>query len=143
MKKIAVVFVALATAFTGVVPAHAFPGVPAISAPQAKMPGVEEVRDRRYVRRHHRHDRRYDRRWRHGRHHYHHRYHHRRNYAGAIIGGLAAGAIIGGIVNAQPRRYYAGNSHASWCYNRYRSYRAYDNTYQPYNGPRRQCVSPY
>ena len=91
MRKIAVVFVALATAFTGVVPAHAFPGVPAISAPQAKMPGVEEVRDRRYVRRHHRHDRRYDRRWRHGRHHYHHR----RNYAGAIIGGLAAGAIIG------------------------------------------------
>ncbi|MCB8828228.1 BA14K family protein, partial [Escherichia coli] len=28
-----------------------------------------------------------------------------------------------------------------WCYNRYRSYRAYDNTYQPNNGPRRQCVS--
>ncbi|WP_348631649.1 BA14K family protein [Mesorhizobium sp. M6A.T.Cr.TU.014.01.1.1] len=30
-----------------------------------------------------------------------------------------------------------------WCYSRYRSYRAYDNTYQPYYGPRRQCISPY
>ncbi|MGV3652562.1 MAG: BA14K family protein, partial [Devosia sp.] len=26
---------------------------------------------------------------------------------------------------------------------RYRSYRASDNTFQPYNGPRQQCVSPY
>ncbi len=153
MKKIAVIFVALATAFTGVVPAHAFPGMPALSAPQAKMPGVEEIRDRRWVRRHNNrhnwnrhswrgHDRRYYRRdryrpWRYDNDYY------RGTYAGAIIGGLAAGAILGGIVNAQPRRSYAGNSHTSWCYNRYRSYRAYDNTYQPYNGSRRQCVSPF
>jgi hypothetical protein len=34
-------------------------------------------------------------------------------------------------------------AHVQWCYDRYRSYRAYDNTYQPYNGPRRQCYSPY
>jgi hypothetical protein len=34
-------------------------------------------------------------------------------------------------------------AHVNWCHNRYRSYRAYDNTFQPYNGPRRQCVSPY
>ncbi|MGB3387422.1 MAG: BA14K family protein [Pseudaminobacter sp.] len=34
-------------------------------------------------------------------------------------------------------------AHVNWCYNRYRSYRAYDNTFQPYNGPRRQCYSPY
>lgn len=33
--------------------------------------------------------------------------------------------------------------HIDWCYDRYRSYRASDNTYQPYNGPRRQCYSPY
>ena len=62
------------------------------------------------------------------------------------LGAFAAGAIIGGALNAPvaPRRYYrAGGSHASWCYARYRSYRAYDNTYQPYNGPRRQCSSPY
>jgi len=36
-----------------------------------------------------------------------------------------------------------GNAHVTWCYERYRSYRAYDNTYQPYHGPRRQCISPY
>ncbi|MBX5131433.1 BA14K family protein [Rhizobium sp. L9] len=46
----------------------------------------------------------------------------------------------------RPYRAYAyggGSSHVSWCYARYRSYRAYDNTYQPYYGPRRQCVGPY
>lgn len=45
-----------------------------------------------------------------------------------------------------PRRVYRGglsNAHVQWCYDRYRSYRAYDNTFQPYNGPRRQCWSPY
>ncbi|WP_011580836.1 MULTISPECIES: BA14K family protein [Chelativorans] len=34
-------------------------------------------------------------------------------------------------------------AHVNWCYARYRSYRASDNTFQPYNGPRRVCVSPY
>ena len=34
-------------------------------------------------------------------------------------------------------------AHIDWCYSNYRSYRASDNTFQPYNGPRRQCVSPY
>ena len=53
---------------------------------------------------------------------------------------FAMGAIIGGAVQAQPSY---GGSHTRWCANRYRSYRAYDNSYQPYNGPRRQCVSPY
>ena len=57
-----------------------------------------------------------------------------------------AGAIIGGaIANQEPPVRYRprGNAHIDWCYGRYRSYRASDNTYQPYNGPRRQCVSPY
>lgn len=56
-----------------------------------------------------------------------------------------AGAIIGGaIANEPPVRYRPrGNAHVDWCYNRYRSYRASDNSFQPYNGPRRQCVSPY
>ncbi|MEZ2128812.1 MULTISPECIES: BA14K family protein [unclassified Sinorhizobium] len=39
--------------------------------------------------------------------------------------------------------YYGGNAHTRWCYARYRSYRAYDNTFQPYYGPRQVCVSPY
>lgn len=33
--------------------------------------------------------------------------------------------------------------HVSWCMNRFRSYRVSDNTFQPYSGGRRQCVSPY
>ncbi|MBB5752999.1 BA14K family protein [Prosthecomicrobium pneumaticum] len=33
--------------------------------------------------------------------------------------------------------------HVRWCEARYRSYRAWDNTFQPYNGPRRQCRSPF
>ena len=67
------------------------------------------------------------------------RYHNHDN-SGAIIGGLAAGAIIGGLIASQPRSYGSGyGSHAEYCYSRYRSYRAYDNTYQPNYGPRRQC----
>ena len=33
--------------------------------------------------------------------------------------------------------------HSQWCAERYRSYRVEDNTYQPYDGPRRACESPY
>lgn len=80
----------------------------------------------------------------------HRRFRHRDrdNDLGAALGGFAAGAIIGGLL-AQPRyapppRYYVGGSaHTRWCYARYRSYRPYDNTFQPYYGPRRQCISPY
>lgn len=55
-----------------------------------------------------------------------------------------AGAIVTGAVNSQPRVVVRqGGSHVDWCYNRYRSYRAYDNTFQPYNGGRQLCYSPY
>lgn len=48
----------------------------------------------------------------------------------------------------RPRRYAPpprglSRAHYRYCYNRYRSYRAYDNTFQPYHGRRRQCRSPY
>jgi hypothetical protein len=62
---------------------------------------------------------------------------------------LIAGAIISGAIanqpryNAPPARYGRGDPHLEWCYARYRSYRSSDNTFQPYNGPRRQCTSPY
>jgi hypothetical protein len=63
--------------------------------------------------------------------------------AAAFLGGL----IIGGALDDGPRYVRPGyrqtNSHVSWCYDRYRSYDARSNTYQPYNGPRRQCYSPY
>ncbi len=38
---------------------------------------------------------------------------------------------------------YGVSSHEAWCQARYRSYRAYDNTFQPYHGQRRECRSPY
>lgn len=48
--------------------------------------------------------------------------------------------------HAAPRRAYRYRlppAHYDWCQARYRSYRASDNSFQPYNGPRRQCRSPY
>lgn len=56
---------------------------------------------------------------------------------------FVGGAIVGGALAAPNTYYMSGNTHAQWCYNRYRSYRASDNTFQPYNGPRQQCVSPF
>lgn len=50
-----------------------------------------------------------------------------------------AGAILGGAIDNPPAA--RGRSHAEWCSDRYRSYRASDNTFQPNNGPRKQCVS--
>ena len=89
--------------------------------------------------------------------------HHRRHYGGdAAILGLGLGLGLGSLAYGnyydpyyynpypryyQPRRIYRAerlsSAHVRWCYNRYRSYRAWDNTFQPYGGPRQQCWSPY
>lgn len=88
-----------------------------------------------------------------------HRYYHRRyrdDASGAIVP-FALGAIVGGALMAPPvyappppvyvrpayPPYAGGSAHVRWCYERYRSYRAWDNSWQPYHGPRRQCYSPY
>lgn len=42
-----------------------------------------------------------------------------------------------------PRIIRLSHAHLRWCDARYRSYRHSDNTFQPYHGPRKQCVSPY
>jgi len=34
-------------------------------------------------------------------------------------------------------------AHSDWCGSRYRSYRARDDSYTPYSGGRRRCISPY
>jgi hypothetical protein len=49
----------------------------------------------------------------------------------------AAFAAILGAASGLPSR------HVAWCKDRYRSYRVSDNTFQPNNGPRKPCVSPY
>lgn len=61
------------------------------------------------------------------------------------LAAFTAGALIGGAIASQPRYYNGGVNprHFDWCAARYRSYRAYDNTFQPYYGPRQQCLSPY
>jgi hypothetical protein len=71
--------------------------------------------------------------------HCHARYCHRHNYRYSDHRHRPA------VYNPPPRRRpaYAGNAHVNWCYRKYRSYRDYDNTFQPYNGRRRQCYSPY
>jgi len=48
----------------------------------------------------------------------------------------------------QPQLRYEGRisadeAHINWCHDRYRSYRAYDNSFQPYHGGRKQCFSPF
>ncbi|KZS52516.1 MULTISPECIES: BA14K family protein [Rhizobium] len=161
MNRFAIIALSIATAFSGT-PASAGPVfVPspvqsAQSAPQntdarvmtigcnnfTNCPGQFNNGRKWYRNRHHYRDgryyrddrygwdRRYDRRYR--------RYDNRYDNTGAIIGGLAAGALLGGIIASQPRT-SGYSSHADYCYSRYRSYRAYDNTYQPNYGPRRQC----
>lgn len=58
---------------------------------------------------------------------------------------FALGAIIGGAMNnnSNVRPGYTSPQHIRWCHNHYRSYREYDNSYQPYHGPRAVCRSPY
>jgi hypothetical protein len=148
MRKIAVLFISAVTALTSFAPAQAFPA--ATLKTQTTQSDIVQVGDhagRTIIRRNHRGngwDRNRNDRWDRNRHNDRHGYYRndyrrdRNNNAGAIIGGLAAGAIIGGALASQPR-YANGNSHTQSCYARYRSYRAYDNTYQPNYGPRRQC----
>jgi hypothetical protein len=140
-------------------PAMAAPFVPMapVAAPASSEAGILDVRYRRYHRGF-RNDRRY-----------YGRRHRGRDFGGVALG-LGIGVPLGAYLGARPaygyydpyydRPYYRdryvvrrvvpravhrgyGNSHVSWCYNRYRSYRAFDNTFQPYNGPRQQCYSPY
>lgn len=92
--------------------------------------------------------RRYHRHYRGGRHWGGHRRHYRpRHYDRGLSFSLQFGApgyYYAPRYRAAPRHYYrAGNAHVRWCHDRYRSYRAWDNTFQPYHGPRRQCFSPY
>ncbi|MBP1850138.1 BA14K family protein [Rhizobium halophytocola] len=47
------------------------------------------------------------------------------------------------VSTSTPDRAAYTQAHLDWCGNRYRSYRASDNSYQPYDGSRTQCVSPY
>ncbi|WP_026617631.1 BA14K family protein [Ensifer aridi] len=64
-----------------------------------------------------------------------------------IDAGVTLGPPLGTINELRSRRRQTvlsgGNAHARWCHDRYRSYRSSDNTFQPFDGPRRACNSPY
>jgi|AraplaMF_Col_mLB_1032019.scaffolds.fasta_scaffold84809_1 hypothetical protein len=167
MKTLSIIALSLATAMSSVPPANAFPIAPQVSRttdiqkaqfpyergearknrPSCVVPYCERGGRRGYYRDGDRRGYYRDGYYRDG--YYRDRYrrhYHNDNDVGAFIGGLAAGAIVGGLLS-QPRYYngsraVSGNAHTRWCYARYRSYRAWDNSYQPYGGPRRQC-SPY
>lgn len=60
------------------------------------------------------------------------------------LAAFGAAAIIGSaIANGNSGKVTVYDRAAEWCAARYKSYRASDNTYQPYSGPRVQCDSPY
>jgi len=152
MKKLISTICAAAMAVTGIaatmVPAGAAP-VPVPQFQTGTTAEVQQVRDgRRFHRRGkyyyyngHRASRDHSPGWR------------RHNGWWFPPAAFIAGAIVGGAIANQPTYRAptyrapayrtASQAHVRWCQDRYRSYRAYDNTFQPYNGPRQQCVSPY
>lgn len=164
MRKLASSICAAAVAFSmagaGVIPSTAAPLYS--TAPTAPEAQIVDVKSSKHFKRYHK--RGWGRNWRDARHarrdygrmhrrggHYYYNGHRGYSYyrpgyrrhgdfwfpAAAFI----AGAIITGAINQSSRGH--GNAHVDWCYDRYRSYRAWDNTFQPYEGPRRQCYSPY
>lgn len=81
-------------------------------------------------------------------------------FALGAAAGIAAVVVLGGVVASAFNRpapidtpvtikafsandARLGDTHTSYCANRYRTYDAATNTFQPFEGPRRQCVSPY
>lgn len=119
----------LALAVTSAIPARA------VTFPQVPVPSASAVEKVQY-RPHHR--------WHGHRGYRHYRPGYRRHSDGwwYPLAAFGLGAAIGGAIANQPR--VRGNAaHVNWCHGRYRSYRAYDNTFQPYHGPRQQCYSPY
>ena len=160
MKK----FVSLACAAAIAAGAAVTSAVPAFAAPIVPQPSVERASDVDAVqyRRQHRRGFYKQGNWGYYNGHRGHR-EYRPGYRrhGAFwfpAGAFIAGAIIGGALSDPGPRYYEdydyaprrvyraprlSEAHVQWCYDRYRSYRASDNTFQPYEGPRQQCYSPY
>jgi hypothetical protein len=162
-RKLAVLATALAVTVTGLAPVQAMPVVAPQAAASQNLPVVDvQFRDRD--------DRRDFRRWqnrreerreirreirRDGYYNGHRGYRERRagyRYHNGFwfpLAAFGAGAIIGGaisqpqrVVPVRPGRYTS--AHYAWCENRYRTYRAADNTFVANSaGERRFCNSPY
>lgn len=141
--------VALSFAASSAIPVAAAPlFVPKAQSAVDNVIDVQMRDQNRFDRRQPRRDGRFERRGNIGYYNGHRGYHERRpgyryhNGYWFPAAAFIAGAIISGaIANDRPAR--SGSAHVEWCYDRYRSYREWDNTFQPYNGPRQQCRSPY
>jgi hypothetical protein len=141
MKKLGILILTVGMTLSSYLPVHAFPIVSMVNTEKADSANVVQVRARRTLKRHH--IRRLNRRHHLrpvNRHRYRHGWNRRYNRTGAVAGGLAAGAIVGSALRSGANT-HSGTTHTQWCYNRYRSYRATDNTFQPNSGPRQQCIS--
>ena len=125
-------------------PANAVPRMPQNSSPQvSQSAAVVDVHYKRrgFYRKHNRHYYNGHRGFRHQRGGY-------RYYNGYWFppAAFSFGIIIGGPHYGRSygvRPGYTNRQHLRWCDRKYRSYRARDNTFQPYHGPRRACRSPY
>jgi hypothetical protein len=124
---------------TAFAPAQAAPVMP--QKPVLQISETAPVVDIHYKRRgFHRHNRHFYFNGHRGYRHHRHGYRHYNGYwfppaafaLGVIIGSHSHGGGYGII-----RPGYTHPQHVRYCYNRYRSYRKYDNTFQPYHGPRR------
>ncbi len=139
---ISTTFLGAAITFTSIAPTIAAPIH--IPAPQNTLDvnnSVVDVRHRGH--RHHRHAykrgkyKRHNNHYRGSRHHRGHRYSRsNRNIVPYIIGGVILGSAIAQSSNR-------GSNHVRWCDRKYRSYDVRSDTFQPYNGPRKRCNSPY
>jgi len=113
--------------------------LPKIAAPaNAELPDVVEVGHKRKYRKLKRKYKKHHKR-------HYKRYHKHRHFdAGSFIAGTLLGVII-----THPRPHYVYDYrylprvHVHYCTKRYKSYRLWDNSWQPYHGPRRLCRSPY
>lgn len=147
-SRITTMAAALAVTVTSFVPVQAMqlPSAPAASASVVTDVQYRDRYDRRWDRREARRD--YRRGYRSGYYNGHRGYRERRpgyryyNGYWFPLAAFATGAIVGGAVQARPSANLSSR-HYQWCENRYRSYKASDNSFQPYNGPRQQCYSPY
>lgn len=62
---------------------------------------------------------------------------------GATVGGPSPRAVDRSRLRQRQRGQFDANAHLRWCQERYASYRAADDTFQPFDGGRRRCNSPY
>jgi len=109
-------------------------GLSAIAAAEGNVIQIKSSRERRA-----------ERRARQSRHNGYRGHHKRRSgyrrhsdgfwYPLAAFGALAGAAIA--------NSHGSSSRHVEWCEDNYRSYSRYDDTFQPYNGPRRRCNSPF